>query len=97
VNDQESAPDIYADGFQVTVTPFGVNMSFSLREAHPNPDQPPAIERVATVRMSPAHTKIVAMMLAKQIRKYERDNSLAIAVPAEVYKQLGIAEEDWGT
>ena len=46
--------------------------------------------------MSPAHTKIVAMMLAKQIRKYERDSSLTIAVPAEVYQQLGIAEEELG-
>ena len=43
MDDQESAPDIYADGFQVTVTPFGVNMSFSLREAHPNPNQSPTV------------------------------------------------------
>lgn len=93
---QESIPDVYADAFQVTVTPFGVNMTFGLREAHPNPNQQASSEHVAVVRMSLEHTKVMAMMLTKQVKLYEREGSLTIPIPAELYQQLGIAEEDWG-
>ena len=94
--DMDPTPEFYADGFQVTTTPFGVNMTFSLREPHPNPTKPVATNDMATVRMSPEHAKIVSMMLIKQIRTYEREAGLTIALPQEVYAQLGIAEEDWG-
>ena len=92
----ETIPDLYADAFQVTTTPFGVSMTFSLREAHPNPTKQTADEPVATIRMSPEHAKIMAMMLVRQLRRYERDSSIKIAIPSNVYTQLGLAEEDWG-
>ena len=88
-------PDVYADAFQVTVTAFGVNMTFSVRDAHPSPGRlEPGVD-VARVRMSPEHAKIVAMMLIRQIREYERQSGISIAIPPQVYTQLGIAEEDW--
>ncbi len=46
--------------------------------------------------MSPEHAKIVAMILIRQIRDYERNSGIKIAIPSQVYTQLGIAEEDWG-
>lgn len=88
-------PDIYVDAFQVTVQPFGVNMTFSLRDPHPTSGRiVPGVELVR-IRMSPEHAKIMTMMLRNQIRKYERDGGITIAVPSQVYTQLGIAEEDW--
>ena len=92
----EAIPDLYADGIQVTTTPFGVGMTFSLREAHPNPTQPTQSEPIATIRMSPEHAKIMAMMLIKQLRAHERDNGISIAIPSSIYTHLGLAEEDWG-
>lgn len=87
-------PEFYADAFQVTVSPFGVNMTFSLREPHPSAEKVPGTD-MATVRMSPEHAKIMAMMLIRQMRDYERNSGIKIAIPAQVYTQLGIAEEDW--
>ena len=91
----QGVPEYYADAFQVTTTAFGVNMTFSLRDPHPGSKQVPSRE-VARVRMSPEHAKIVAMMLMSQIKEYERASGIKIAIPAQVYTQLGIAEEDWG-
>ena len=66
-------PEFYADAFQVTVSPFGVNMTFSLRDPHPSAGGKlvPGTD-MARVRMSPEHAKIMAMMLIRQIRNYER-------------------------
>ena len=36
-------PEVYSDTFQVTVTPFGVNMTFGLREP-PSTSKPPTAE-----------------------------------------------------
>ena len=88
-------PEFYADAFQVTISPFGVNMTFSLRDPHPAPGRQMPGTDMARVRMSPEHAKIVAMMLIRQIRNYERNSRIKIAIPSEVYTQLGIAEEDW--
>ena len=88
--------DVYADAFQITVTPFGVNMTFSLRDPHPSPGKLTPGEEVVRVRMSPEHAKVVAMMMVRQLHQYERNAGVSIQLPAEVYTQLGIPEEDWG-
>ena len=88
-------PDIYADAFQVTVTPFGVNMTFSLRDPHPSSGRIVPGTEVVRVRMSPEHAKIMTMLITRQLRQYERDNGVKIAIPSQVYTQLGIAQEDW--
>ena len=90
-----AVPDFYADAFQVTTTPFGVNMTFSLREPHPVPTRREPAKDVATVRLSPEHAKVVCMMLTRQLRQYERDSGINIAIPHDIYAQLGLAEEDW--
>ena len=35
------------------------------------------------------------MMLTRQLRQYERDSGINIAIPHDIYAQLGLAEEDW--
>ena len=92
----DQVPDIYTDAFQVTTTPSGVNMTFSIREAHPSPAKQVPLTELARVRMSPEHAKVVTMMLTKHLKRYERDSGIKIALPANIFTQLGIAEEDWG-
>jgi len=44
--------------------------------------------------MSLEHTKIIAMMLRKQLKNWEREN-VEIAIPHSVYNGLGLSQEDW--
>ncbi len=92
---QDQTPEVYADAFQVTVSPFGVSLTFSLREAHPAPAQQGQARPVSTVRTSLEHAKVIAMLLKRQLRNYEESNGIVINIPAQVYTQLGIAQEDW--
>ena len=91
----QAFPDLYADAFQITVTPFGVNMTFSLRDPHPSQGKLVPGTEIVRVRTSPEHAKIMALMMTRQLRQYERATGIKIAIPQEIYTQLGIAEEDW--
>ena len=91
----EAVPEYYADAFQVTINPFSVSMTFTLREPHPSPARREPGRDVATIRLSPGHAKIVCMMLAKQLKQYERESGSPISLPHAIYSQLGLAEEDW--
>lgn len=89
-------PDFYFDGTQVTVTLFGVNMTFSLSNPHPK-DQSDAIKvkTQAVTRTSLEHAKIFAMLLRKQLKQYEFATKIDIRVPNEVYQGLGLDSSDW--
>ena len=45
--------------------------------------------------MSLEHAKVVAMVLKRQLKEYERSTGTSIQLPADVYTGLGVAEEDW--
>ncbi len=92
---QESVPEFYADALQITTTPFGVNMTFSLREPHPVPGPQAQAKEVVRVRTSLEHAKVLTMLLRQQLRGFEGEAGIKIALPPEIYTQLGIAEEDW--
>ena len=87
--------DAYTDAFKVTVTPFGANLSFQLREAHPTPHEAPKLETLGTVRMSVEHLKLMAVMIRNQIRRSEEQTGITFQVPTNVLTQLGIPPEDW--
>ncbi len=89
-------PDFYYDGTQVTVTVFGVNISYTLSNPHPK-DQTDAmkVKTMAVTRTSLEHAKIVAMLLRKQLKQYEFASKIEIRVPNEVYSGLGIDSGDW--
>ena len=89
-------PDFYFDGTQVTVTLFGVNMTFSLSNPHPK-DQSDAIKvkTQAVTRTSLEHAKIFAMLLRKQLKQYEFATHIDIRLPPEVYAGLGLDSGDW--
>ena len=49
--------DIYSDVFAISITPWGANLSFQLREAHPTTVSPKQPKQLGTVRMSNEHLK----------------------------------------
>ncbi len=87
--------DVYADAFIVSVNPFGANLSFELREAHPSPNAPSPLRRLGTIRMSVEHLKLMAMMLRTQVRNLESGSGVKYEIDNRVLSQLGIAREDW--
>lgn len=96
---QETSPkepfDVYADQFLVTITPFGANLTFALREAHPLAQRTPQTCQLGTVRMSVEHLKTMVMIIRRQVLKVEHDSGVKAEVAIPVLNQLGIAPEDW--
>jgi hypothetical protein len=93
---EEGKLDRYTDSLRFTVGPYGVNFSFGLAAAHPERTRPAQAEEFLTLRMSLENAKVMAMLLRRNLKQYERENGLEIALPAGVYTELGIAREDWG-
>ncbi len=87
--------DLYTDVFTVTVTPWGANLSFQLREAHPSPASIQQPSQLGTVRMSNEHLKTMIFILRQQMRLHEEAYRTSYDVPTEILSQLGIAREDW--
>lgn len=90
-------PDFYADRMRLTVTVFGVNISFGLGNPHPeqnNSDLVDVLENVR-IRMSLEHAKIMAMILKKQIKLYESQNETEVAIPKQVLEALDLRNEEW--
>ena len=91
----EEPIDVYSDQFMVTTTAFGANLSFYVNTPHPEQSKPVPPERLATIRLSNEHLKVMAMMLVKQIKKMESDTGVNISVDKRVLNSLGIAPDDW--
>lgn len=87
--------DLYADQFLVTLTPFGANLSFEVREPHPSTHGAPSSVKLGTVRMSTEHLKVMVMMIRNQVRAVESQSGVKFEVPTNVLSQLNIALEDW--
>ena len=87
--------DTYADQFMVTTTSYGANLSFSLNTPHPEATKVVPAERVATIRMSNEHLKVMCIVLVRQMKNMERDTGVKIEVDSRVLNGLNIAREDW--
>jgi len=87
--------DVYSDGFTVTITPFGANLSFGIREAHPSPGKPPQSQHLGTVRMSTEHLKTMIWITRQQIRSVEGQMGVKAEMPRNILNQLGIPPDDW--
>jgi hypothetical protein len=88
--------ELYTDSFRFTVTPYGVAFTFGVNTPHPPPGKPTPADDKLVLRMSLEQSKVLAMMLRRNLKNYESENSLEIALPPSLYPQLGIAKEDWG-
>ena len=87
--------DTYSDQFMVTTTSWGANLSFLMNTPHPEATKPVPAERVATIRMSNAQLKVMAMVIVRQIKKMEAETGGKANVDSRVLNRLGIAPEDW--
>ena len=87
--------EIYADAFTITVGAWGANMSFQLREAHPEATSIKQPELLGTVRMSNEHLKAMIFTIGRQIKQYESSQGVRCDVPTQVLSQMFIAREDW--
>ena len=87
--------DTYSDQFMVTTTSWGANLSFLMNTPHPEATKPVPAERVATIRMSNEHLKVMAMVIVRQIKKMEAETGVKANVDSRVLNSLGIAPEDW--
>ena len=87
--------DIYADVFHVSVNPWGVNMTFGLRDPHPRSGELKEDVNLCTVRMGHAHFKVMAFMLHRQMTTYERDGEVQGDLPSNVLRALNIDVAEW--
>jgi hypothetical protein len=87
-------PVLYSDGIQIGLSPFTVTLAFTV--APPAQPGAQASSPVATIRMSLEHAKVMAIILRKQLKQFEEQLGAEIALPHQVYQQLGVsAKEDW--
>jgi hypothetical protein len=88
--------DVYSDQFQLNFGPYGSALNFMLSSAQPPaPGSAPQAEKVATIRMSLEHLKVMTFILNRQVKLYEGQARLSIGVPIEVLNSLTISLEDW--
>ncbi|MBA7674880.1 hypothetical protein ES703_83105 [subsurface metagenome] len=93
---ENDLPEVYSDSFRFTVHPYGVAFTFGTNVPHPSPGKVTPGKDSLVLRMSLEQAKVLAMMLRRNLKNYELQNSLEIALPSQLYTQLGIAQEDWG-
>ncbi len=91
----EEPIDVYSDQFMVTTTAFGANLSFYVNTPHPEQTKPVAAEKLATIRMSIEHLKVMTMIIVKQVKKMESDTGVKINLDRRVLNSLGISPDDW--
>lgn len=87
--------DIYSDHFMLTTTPWGAHLSFFITEPHPETVKVVPAERMATIRMSNEHLKVMTFIALRQLKKMESDTGIKIEVDPRALNSLGIAREDW--
>jgi hypothetical protein len=88
--------DVYSDQFQINTGPYGSVLNFLLTDRQPAaPGAVQPAHRVATVRMSLEHLKIMTFILRRQIMNHERATGIRIQLPQVVLNALQIGREDW--
>jgi hypothetical protein len=87
--------DAYTDQFSITLSPYGVNLSFLVTPPHQDPAKPIASTPVATIRMSVEHAKVMVMVIKRHIQRTEEQTGVQARVSPQILNQLGISPEDW--
>lgn len=90
----DQVPELYCDGVQVGLSPFTAIFSLTMQPAGQTGQMPPI--RVANVRMSLEHAKVLAILLRKQLKGFEAQMGAEIQLHSQLYQQLGLSrQEDW--
>lgn len=88
--------DVYSDGVSLNIGPFGCALNFAMSPAVAQGGAAGAMAQpVSTVRMSLEHLKVMAFLIRRQLRDYERQSGVEVPIPADVLNQLRIGREDW--
>ncbi len=88
--------DVYSNQFQIHVSPYDGTLNFFVSSpTPPAPGSTPQIERVATIRMSLEHLKVLAFLLHRQVTQFEGQAGVQIPIPTEVLNGMRIGLEDW--
>lgn len=87
----EQIPEYYGDVFNLRTSVWGVATTFSTQA----PKDGIEGRDICVVRLSHETAKALAMLLRRQLTKYERDSATVIALPDKVMNELGLAKEDW--
>lgn len=92
----EEIVDEYFDQFQININAWGATLNCMLSSHQPPaPGAQPQSERVATLRTSVTHLKVMSYMIIRQLKQFEHDQQLSVAIPTGILASLGIAREDW--
>jgi hypothetical protein len=91
--EEKEVPEYYSDQFMLAGGAYGVVISFAQSPPEPSPGKLP--EAVVRVRMSYEHIKTMTFVLARHVKKIERENAISYPVPPKVLSGLSIAKEDW--
>lgn len=88
--------DVYADQFQITTSPYGCVLNFMVSSpTPPAPGVAPQAERLATIRMSLEHLKVMTFILRQQLMQHEAQSGTDTPIATQVLNQLQIGREDW--
>ena len=88
-------PEYYIDSFRVSAGAFGVAMTLGVRPPHPEPAHPSGPKEIAVVRMSLEHAKVMAMIMRRSLKEYERGTGAVINLPQKLCNEMGLSLEDW--
>ena len=92
----DEVPDVYADQLQLNTSAFGAILNFmATKSTPPTPGSPPETNKVATIRTSLEHLKVLTYIIRRQIVNQERNTGITYELPRDVLNALKISPEDW--
>lgn len=94
--------DTYSDQFGMSINALGAALVFGTTGVHELSDAasadvalPPQTN--AIVRLSLEHTKLIALIMQRQLRLFETDSGVSIQVSTEVLGKLNITPGQWAS
>ena len=86
----DDVPDLYVDSVRIGagLYTFMLELGSQGIPNAPGAEQPPT-KRLAVLRLSPQHAKVLGKLIAKHVKAYEAQVG-PIQIPKEVYKDLGL-------
>jgi len=83
--------ELAAAYFSIRTSPLGVAITFGATPLDENVETDESL----VVKLSYQDAKALAVMLRRQLKRYEREGKVTITVPAEVMDGFGITPEEW--
>jgi len=92
----EEPLDIFSDQFQFNLGPYGCVLNFMITDPLPPAEgKSPQNRRLATIRMTVEHLKVMTFLIHQQISLAETRTGVRIEIPDKLLDSLNISREDW--